>query len=141
MVYKIASSALAMRLKSVLGKLIAPAQTGFMSGRFIGENIHLIYDIMHYTEEKDIPGLLMLIDFQKAFDTISWSFLDTTLKFFGFKEEFCKWMKVLIANITASVLQFGTQSGRSHISIFVYTLLSNNVPTYLQKCINKRYKN
>jgi hypothetical protein len=36
-----------------------------IKGRYIGENSRHIYDIMHYTEEKDIPGLL-LIDFEKA---------------------------------------------------------------------------
>ena len=46
-------------------------QTGFIKGRFIGENIRLVYDIMHYTEIIQVPGLLMLIDFEKAFDTVS----------------------------------------------------------------------
>ena len=41
-----------------------------MSGRFIGENIRLLYDIMKYTDINDIPGLLLLIDFEKAFDSI-----------------------------------------------------------------------
>ena len=46
-------------------------QTGFLSGRFIGKNVHLIYDILHAMEEKQILGLLMLIDFEKAFDSVS----------------------------------------------------------------------
>jgi hypothetical protein len=52
-------------------------QTGFISGRYIGENIRLIYDILQYTEENEIPGLLLLIDFEKAFDSVSWEFLYT----------------------------------------------------------------
>ena len=32
---------------------------------------------MKITEEKSIPGLLLLIDFEKAFDTVEWSFTDT----------------------------------------------------------------
>ena len=46
-------------------------QTGFLSERFIGDNACLIYDILHIMEEKLIPGLLMLIDFEKAFDSVS----------------------------------------------------------------------
>lgn len=39
-------------------------QTGFVKGRFIRENIRLVYDIMNYTQSKEIPGLIMLIDFE-----------------------------------------------------------------------------
>ena len=68
-VYKIASSALAARLRTVLHNL--NLQSGFMSNRFIGENTRLIYDIIQYANSNQIPGLLMLIDFQKAFDSVS----------------------------------------------------------------------
>ena len=39
-------------------------------------------------EEDDIPGLLVLLDFKKAFDTVEWSFLYKILHFFGFGEPF-----------------------------------------------------
>lgn len=83
-VYKLASSCIAERIKSVLPSIICTDQTGFIPGRFIGENIRLIYDILHFTEDKDIPGILLLIDFEKAFDSISWLFVDKVLSFFYF---------------------------------------------------------
>ena len=45
---------------------------------------------MHYTESNKIHGLLILIDFEKAFDSIlgSWKFIYKTLKFLGFAEFF-----------------------------------------------------
>ena len=58
----------------VLDKIISKDQTGFIKGRYIGENTRLIYDIMQYTETHNIPGLLVLVDFEKAFDSLSWSF-------------------------------------------------------------------
>ena len=81
-----------------------------MQGRFIGENTRLIYDVIHYAKTQNIDGLLVLIDFQKAFDSVSWSFMLNTLKFFGFKDEFCRWIKVLNINIKASVQQCGILS-------------------------------
>jgi hypothetical protein len=68
--YKLASSCIAERITSVLSHLISTDQTGFIPGRYIGENCRLIYDILHFTGENDIPGILLLIDFEKEFDSI-----------------------------------------------------------------------
>ena len=66
--YKIASSCIASRLKNVLPHLIDSDQTGFLAGRYIGENIRLLYDLMDYTSKNKILAVLLLIDFEKAFD-------------------------------------------------------------------------
>jgi hypothetical protein len=47
-------------------------------------------------EEYDIPGLLQLIDFEKAFDTVEWSFIENTLQFYGFGQSLQKWIKAVI---------------------------------------------
>ena len=60
---------IANRLKKVLDILISKSQTGFISGGFIGVNTRLVYDIMHCVEKNNSQGLLMLVDFQKAFDS------------------------------------------------------------------------
>ena len=52
--YKIATKALAMRLKKVLPEVINNAQTGYLQGRFIGETIRLISDILHYTANQNL---------------------------------------------------------------------------------------
>ena len=70
-IYKIASTAIANRLKNVLDILITKTQSGFLKGRFIGENTRLVYDIMHYLEYNDLSGQLMLVDFQNVFDSVS----------------------------------------------------------------------
>ena len=74
--YKFLSSMVAERLKSILATIINNDQTGFISNRFIGENTRLIYDTIIYTEAEQIPGLLIIVDYAKAFDTIEWNFID-----------------------------------------------------------------
>ena len=73
--FKIAAKAIAKRLEPILPNLIHPDQTGFVKGRYIGENIRLISDIMEYTTLQKIPGILVSLDFRKAFDSIEWPFL------------------------------------------------------------------
>ena len=114
-VYKIASGSIASRIKQYLDKLINYDQTGFIPNRYIGENTRLIYDIMHYTEEENIPGLLLLIDFEKAFDTVSWDFIDKVLTFFNFGSSIKKWVSLFSSDITSAVNQGGNLSERINI--------------------------
>ena len=102
-----ATSAIASRLKKVLPDLISNCQTGFIKGRFIGKSTRLVYDIMNYTEKKQKTGLLMLIDFEKAFDSISWKFMYKVLNHYNFSSEFIKWINIFNTEITATVLQVG----------------------------------
>ena len=73
--YKILTKCIATRMKKVLPGIIHSDQTGFLPGRYIGENIRLALDMIHYLDKKNNPGLMFLIDFQKAFDKIEWSTL------------------------------------------------------------------
>ena len=75
--YKIAAKAVARRIEKMLPKIINSDQTGFIKGRYIGENIRLIIrliisDIMDYTKTENLPGILLSLDFKKAFDTLEW---------------------------------------------------------------------
>ena len=85
-VYKLASGSIANRNKTVLDFIIKRDQTGFIKGRSIVENIRVIYDIMNFTDEQHIPGLLLFIDFEKAFDSLSWNFLYKALEHLNFVE-------------------------------------------------------
>ena len=61
--YKLASGAIANRLKRTLKHVISQSQTGFIEGRQISDSTQIIYNIMHFAEVKNKTGLLMMIDF------------------------------------------------------------------------------
>lgn len=63
--------------------------------------------MMSFTELQDIPGLLAMIDFEKAFDSVSWKFIQETLNFFNFGPPFCKWIKTFQYNSNSFVTQAG----------------------------------
>jgi hypothetical protein len=108
--YKIGSSCIANRMKTVLADLINDDQTGFIPGRYIGDNLRCIYDIIHYLNTHNKPGLLISIDFEKAFDSIDWSFMENVLREVGFKEDMCRWISAFYNNIKASVIVNGCMS-------------------------------
>ena len=108
--YKILTKTIAKRLEKVLPKIINPDQTGYVKGRYIGENVRLILDIMSYTKEKNLPGIALFIDFRKAFDTIEWDFLIDTLNKFNFGPDVQNWVKIFYNNVTSCVLNNGHAS-------------------------------
>ena len=59
-----------------------------MEDRYIGETVRFIFDIMDFTVKENIPGLLIFVDFQKAFDIIEWDFLVSCLEAFNFGRDF-----------------------------------------------------
>ena len=69
--YKILAKVLAKRLGTLLTKLIANDQCGFIKGRNIGTIIRTTDDLINYVNSKQLPGLLVAIDFTKAFNTVS----------------------------------------------------------------------
>ena len=109
--YKIIAKAMAARLKKVVGDLIHTDQTGFLKGRYIGENVRLIMDLMEFTEQNQIKGMLMQCDFQKAYDSISWEFLNEAIKSYGFGPKFRKWMSVFYPS--------GSHSSRVNVNNFL----------------------
>jgi len=90
---------IAARVKQVLPRIIHYNQTGYVKGRFIGEAIRSIFDIMDFTAKENIPSLLLFIDFQKAFDSVEKEFLIESLKKFNFGRDFLQWVKTFYNSI------------------------------------------
>ena len=105
--YTLMSSVIANRLKSVLDKIISNDQKGIISGRYIGENIRTIYDILFETKQQNIPGLMLSVDFQQAFDTVLWKFIEKTLDYVNFGPSIKKWIKLFQTGAQSCILQNG----------------------------------
>ena len=109
-VYKLASSIISNRLKTVLDKLINQDQKGFIAGRFIGENVRLIYDVLFETKNQDIPGMILSIDFEKAFDMVSWKFMKKVLEYFNFGPSVISWISIFQSGSESCIIRNGFMS-------------------------------
>ena len=108
--YKIATKCIANRLEKVLPILINSDQTGYVKNRFIGENIRLISDVIDVYEKQNLPGMLLFIDFEKAFDSLEWKFLFEAIDAMNFGPMFQNWIHVFYSNISSCVLNNGFAS-------------------------------
>ena len=104
---KIASKTLGKRLEKVLPEIIHSNQNAFVKGRSIFDAIRTIDDVMEYTKEKDLSGILVAIDFEKAFDTLNFNFLIRALHKFNFGPSFIQWIRILYKNISSCVMNNG----------------------------------
>jgi hypothetical protein len=104
---KLLSYVLAQRLKKVFEKIVNNDQTGYIKNRFIGFNHRQIQEIIDFAESYNVEGAIVFVDLKKAFDSLEWTFISTTLKHFGFNESFIIWVKTLYSNIQTCVMNNG----------------------------------
>ena len=93
--YKIFAHVLANRLQKVAKRIIYRDQSAFIKERYIGENARFILDIFEYYENNDMDGILLFLDFKKAFDSVEYNFMFKTLEKFKFGERFINMIKIL----------------------------------------------
>ena len=107
---EIASKVLSLRMQKVLVSIINYHQTAYVRGRYIGESIRLVSDIVDFTEENSIGGIFSVY-FEKAFDSIEHSFLLAVLKSFGFGPQFIHWVRTTFQNAESCVINNGHSTG------------------------------
>ena len=73
--------------------MVTSDQTAYISGRFIGESVLLISDILDYTYDAQIEGYIFAADMEKAFDSVDHNFIIATLEAYGFEPNFVQWVK------------------------------------------------
>jgi hypothetical protein len=106
--YKILAKVLANRLRSVIGSVISDTQSAFVKGRQILDGILVANEVVDDARRCKKELLLFKVDFEKAYDSIDWSFLDEVMYKMRFPVLWQKWIKECIGTATASVLVNGS---------------------------------
>jgi hypothetical protein len=83
-VYKVVAKVLASRLRVVMGKLISRNQSAFIKGRLLVDGVLTINEVVDYAKRAKKKCLILKVDFEKAYDSVNWKFLEYMLRRFGF---------------------------------------------------------
>ena len=105
--YKIISGTISERVKKVLPHIIDEDQKGFVDGRYMGEVTRTLYDTIHDAWSHDKKGVLLSIDFEKAFDSLSHDFIEKVMEVAGFGSMLKRWVKVLLKDFSSRVNHVG----------------------------------
>ena len=108
---KIVSKVLAIRLKKVISNLVSSDQTAYVPGRYIRESERLTSDLLEYTNIHNLPGYMVTIDIEKAFDSVDYTFLLCALRKFGFGSNFIKWVKIILNRQESCIMNNGHSTG------------------------------
>ena len=88
-------------------KIIHFNQNAYVKGRTILDAVRTIDYILDYTERYNINGMLVAIDFQKAFDSVNRGFMFKAPSIFNFGPSLIRWIQTLYKNISSTVMNNG----------------------------------
>jgi len=91
-IYKIITKVLTIRLNSVINKVVSVAQTAFIPGRYILDGVLIIHEILHELRVRKRKGIVLKLNFKKAYDKVNWSFLHDVLRRKKFDTKWIEWV-------------------------------------------------
>ena len=84
-------------------------------GRNIATNVRLIQDVIEKFNEDETEGAIIFLDVKKAFDSVSYTFLNEVLNKFTFGSSFIKWINTIDNNAESCIINNGWTSRPSPI--------------------------
>ncbi|XP_066396066.1 uncharacterized protein [Miscanthus floridulus] len=83
---------LLVRLNRVADKVISHTQSAFVPGRYILDGVVVIHEVLHELPSTKQSGIILKLDFEKAYDKMSWRFLEEAMQKKGFNEQCIEWV-------------------------------------------------
>jgi hypothetical protein len=85
-IFKIITKTYASKLDPIANRILSPNQTVFIKGRNILEGPLALMEIIHDIRKRKHSGVILKLDFEKAYDRVNWDFLGEVLRCKGFDE-------------------------------------------------------
>ena len=106
--YKIVAKLLAKRMKKVMPSIIDEAQSAFIEGRHLLHSALIANEVIEEAKRSNKSCLVFKVDYEKAYDSVSWDFLLYMLRRIGFSSKWVKWIEGCMKSASISVLVNGS---------------------------------
>jgi hypothetical protein len=87
--------------------LISDCQSTFLPNRQILDGVLVVNELIDLVKRKKDKCLMLKVDFERAYDTVSWKYLEYTMFKKGFNASWVNWMRACIFSSSMSVLVNG----------------------------------
>ncbi|GJV49742.1 RNA-directed DNA polymerase, eukaryota [Tanacetum coccineum] len=144
--YKIITKLLANHLVTVIDGLVNEVQSAFIANRQILDGPFILNEIIHWCKAKKKQTLIFKVDFEKAFDSVRWDFLDDVLKNLGFGSRWRDWIQSCLNSSKGSILVNGSPTSEFQyfkglkqgdpLSPFLFILVMESLHLSFQKVVN-----
>ncbi|GJQ93591.1 RNA-directed DNA polymerase, eukaryota, reverse transcriptase zinc-binding domain protein [Tanacetum coccineum] len=145
-IYKIIAKILSNRLVNVLGDIVNEVQSAFIAERQMLDGPFILNEILQWCTKKKKKTLIFKVDFEKAFDSIRWDFLDDVLKEFGFRCKWRNWIQSCLTSSKGSILVNGCPTNEFQfykglkqgdpLSPFLFILVMESLHLSFQRIVN-----
>ncbi|GAU25119.1 hypothetical protein TSUD_274080 [Trifolium subterraneum] len=113
--YKLIAKVLAGRLAKVMDLVVATTQSAFLVGRNLVDGVLVVNEVVDLAKKSGKPCLILKVDFEKAYDSVDWGFLEYMLRRFGFGETWVEWIRACVFAGNLSVLVNGSPTTEINI--------------------------
>jgi hypothetical protein len=147
--FKIFGKLLTGRLEKVYERLVAQEQCAFIRGRYILDSVVVAHEVVHSLHKSKSSGVVIKLDYEKAYDRVNLEFLFEILKIRDFDETWINWIKMIVKGGSVSVMANGEESTNfktgkglrqgDPLSPLLFNLVGDVLTRMLKKASKKGY--
>ncbi|GJU10293.1 RNA-directed DNA polymerase, eukaryota [Tanacetum coccineum] len=144
--YKIIAKILSNRLVVVLGDIVNEVQSAFVANRQILDGPFILNELLHWCKKKKKQTIFFKVDFEKAYDSVRWDYLDDVLKNFGFGDRWRGWIQGCLRSSRGSIIVNGSPTNEFQfhrglkqgdpLSAFLFILVMESLHISVQRVVD-----
>ena len=115
-------------------------QSTFIKGRQILDGPMMLNEIVGWSKARKRELMVFKVDFEKAYDSLSWEYLFEVMGLMGFGHKWSSWIRALLTSVRASVMvngsptnEFIVHRGLRHLSPFLFILAMEGLHMAMQQ--------